>query len=110
MYRLAQQQRHYRYEGKRHGKTKRALFPSYRQRSKSLLHPGFGGVKRGFAGVFAPYRPVLALVQHFGVLREPPPPQNRWLHRYGMKEEHNWSFFLHTGTVFHTVQPCYSRR
>ncbi len=91
-----------------------------RQKGHFFLHTGKGpnrcstlvlaasnGVLRGFLPRICP---VLALVQHFGVLREPPPPQNRWLHRYGMKEEHKGSFFLHTGTVFHTVQSCYSGR
>ena len=59
MYRYAKQLRHSRYEGKRHGRTKRALFPSYRQGSKSLLNPGFSGVKGGSAGVLAPYLPCL---------------------------------------------------
>ncbi len=91
-----------------------------RQKEHFFLHTGKGqnrcstlvlaasdGVLRGFLPRICP---VLAPVQHFGVLREPSPPQNRWLQCYGMKEEQNWSFFLHTGTAFHAVHPCYSRR
>ncbi len=63
-------------------------------RCSTLVLAASDGVLRGF---LPRIRPVLALVQHFGVLREPPLPQNRCLQRYGMKEEQKWPFFLHTG-------------
>ena len=82
---------------------KRAVFPRYHQgpnRCSTLVLATSNGVLRGF---LPRIRPVLALVQHFGVLRELPSPQIRCLHRYGMAETPNCPFFRHAGAVF---LPC----
>jgi len=103
MYRCYLPQPHCRHAGKRHGREKKGHFSQMPSRPKSLLNPGFGDVERGFAGFFPRIHPVLALVQHFGVLRELPSPRNRCLHRYGMAETPNCPFFRHAGAVF---LPC----
>jgi len=53
------------------------FFSSFRQRPKSLLDPAFGSIEQGLAGFFTRPTPVLAPVWRFGVLWEPPSPQNR---------------------------------
>jgi hypothetical protein len=86
-------------KGKDMVRQKEQFSPSYRQRPKSLSNPGFGAVERGL-GRFSPQiHRVLALVQHFGVLRDLPSPQNRCLHRYGMAETQNCPFVRHTGVL-----------
>ena len=84
-------------------RQKSNVFPYYyqgRNRCSTLVLATSNGVLRGFLPCT---RPVLALVQHFGVLREPLSPQNHCLHRYGMAETPNCPFFGHTGAVF---SPC----
>ena len=84
-------------------RQKSNVFPYYyqgRNRCSTLVLATSNGVLRGFLPCI---RPVLALVQHFGVLREPLSPQNHCLHRYGMAETPNCPFSGHTGAVF---SPC----
>jgi len=82
---------------------KRVVFPRYHQgpnRCSTLVLATSDKVLRGFLPCI---RPVLALVQHLGVFREPPSSQIRCLQRYGMAETPNCPFFGHTGAVF---SPC----
>lgn len=50
MYRCYLPQPHCRHAGKRHGREQKGHFSQMPSRPKSLLNPGFGGVRRGFAG------------------------------------------------------------
>ena len=71
----AQPHPHCRYEGKRHGRTKKAIFNRYRQGQNHGSIPALAASNRVLQGFFPHNRPVLAQGQRLGVLRTPPATQ-----------------------------------